>query len=391
VGEQTEILPSAGCSLPALPVEPLVSVVLPTFNAPDYTADAVHSVRQSTYAKWKCIVVDDGSTDDTLDRAKAAAANDPRFLFTIQENAGQIAAINLAARCVEGEIVALLDNDDVFLPTKIERVVATLRQKPRAGLLTHRMYVSDERLSVLGVMPLTNRLLDGDVRSQLQRNTSGDPRFGVTSAMALRRSIFDRLFPADPAIRFFPDELIRRIAPLLAEVACCDEPLGIRRTHRQNHTNATEDGLAAFVKATLATYRLIARSQREVASSIDIDLPAADLDLDLMETILARLQGREDAARRRANVLASPQFAQLPAGRQLYWRISLSVPRPALSAMVRQLYAPSSLKLLLHWFWMRRLRRTGVIPAVGPSPELPAWDVARWALSSAVSRQRVAH
>jgi hypothetical protein len=235
-------------------------------------------------------------------------------------------------------------------------------------------------------MPLTNRLLDGNVRSQLQRNTSGDPRFGVTSAMALRRSIFDRLFPADPAIRFFPDELIRRIAPLLAEVASCDEPLGIRRTHRHNHTNATEDGLAAFVRTTLATYRLIARSQRRIASSLDIDLPAADLDLDLMETILARLEGREDAARRRANVLASRQFAQLPAERQLYWRISLSVPRPALSAMVRQLYAPSSLKLLLHWFWMRRLRRTGVIPAVGPSPELPAWDVARWALSSALSR-----
>jgi glycosyltransferase involved in cell wall biosynthesis len=383
VGRQTKTSPSAGC---ALPVEPLVSVVLPTFNAPDYIADAVHSVRQSTYANWKCIVVDDGSTDDTLVRAKAAAADDPRFLFSVQENGGQIAAINLAARYVQGEIVALLDNDDVFLTTKIERVVSTFRQRPRAGLLTHRMYVSDERLNILGVMPLTDHLLDGNVRPQLQRNTSGDPRFGVTSAMALRRSIFDRLFPADPAIRFFPDELIRRIAPLLAEVACCDEPLGIRRTHRQNHTNATEDGLAAFVRATMATYRLIERSQRQVASSLDIDLPASDLDLDLMETILARLEGREDAARRRANVLASHQFAQLPAVRQLYWRISLSVPRSALSAMVRQLYAPSSLKLLLNWFWMRRLRRAGVIPALGPSPELPAWDVARWALSSAVSR-----
>jgi Glycosyl transferase family 2 len=383
VGGETKTSSSMGCGRQD---EPLVSVVLPTFNAPDYVADAVRSVRQSTYGNWRCIVVDDGSTDGTLDSARAAAADDPRFLFRAQENGGQIAAINLATRDVQGEIVALLDNDDVFLPTKIERVVSTFRKRPLAGLVTHRMYVSDERLNVLGVMPLTDRLLDGDLRPQLQRNASGDPRFGVTSSMALRRSVFDRVFPADPAIRFFPDELIRRIAPLIAEVASSNEPLGIRRTHRQNLTNATGDGLAAFVRRTMSTYRLIAKSQRQVAASLGIELPVADLDLDLMETILARLDGREDAARLRANVLASQQFAELPAERQLYWRISLSVPRPALAAMVRQLYAPSSLKLLLNWLWMRRLRRTGVIPTVGPSPELPAWGVARWALSSVASR-----
>lgn len=380
---ETETSSSLGC---ALPVEPLVSVVLPTFNAPDYIVDAVRSVRQSTYANWRCIVVDDGSTDETPERARAAAADDPRFVFSVQENGGQIAAINRATRYVRGEIVALLDNDDVFLPTKIERIVSTFRQRPRAGLVAHRMYVGDEHLNILGVMPLTDRLLDGDLRPQLQRKTSGDPRFGVTSAMALRRSVFDQVFPADPAIRFYPDELIRRIAPLIAEVASCNQPLGIRRTHRENHTGSTSERLAAFVRQTAATYRLIESAQRQVATSLGIKLPGDDLDLDLMEAVIARLDGREDAASRRAKALASPQFAELPAERRLYWRISLSAPRPVLSAMVRQLYAPSSLKLLLNWLWMRRLRRTGVIPALGPSPDLPVRDVARQALSSALSR-----
>lgn len=363
-----------------LPAEPAVTVILPAFNAAGYVADAVSSVRRSTYAHWRCVVVDDGSTDRSLAVARAAAADDARFVFTAQANGGHIAALNHAARWVTGDIVAFLDNDDTFLPDKLGRVVSTFRQRPASGLVTHRLYVTDERLAVIGVTPLTDRLVDGDLRPQMRRQAAGDPRLGVTSGMALRREIFEMIFPADPAIERFPDELIRRIAPLAAEVASCDEPLGIRRTHGRNQSDEAGDELADYVRRSLASYRLIRACQVRVASQLGIELPASDLDLDLMQATLDRIERSDDAPRRRASVLASPHFRELPALRRIYWRIALSAPHRALPAMLSQLYGVSNLTLLLNRHRMRRLRRSGDVPRAAPGGELPMWDVARRAL-----------
>jgi glycosyltransferase involved in cell wall biosynthesis len=364
-----------------LPAHPLVTVVLPAFNESDHITDAITSVRESTYGNWTCIVVDDGSSDDTLARATAAAGDDARFTFRAQANNGQISAINHATRYVRGDIVALLDADDIFLPDKLARAVAALRLKPLAGLLTHRMYVGDNALNIVGIMPMTNGLPDGDFRLKVQRMTSNSAQFGTTSGMLLRRGIFEMIFPADAGIKMCPDELVRRIAPLAAEVAACEDPLGIRRVHGRNFSDSASDALAAFVGRTLNDSRLMRAKQQQVASRLAIELPSADLDMDLREAVLARLEAREDAGERCATVLASSPFRELSAARRLYWRVALACPRPLFRFMVRQLYGASRLKLILNRFWLHRLRRAGVIPAVAPRPELTMWGVTRRALS----------
>jgi hypothetical protein len=358
-----------------LPSEPDVTIVLPVFNAERFITDAVRSIRSSTYQRWRCIVVDDGSTDATVPRARGAAGDDARFLFVHQPNEGHIGALNHAASVIRdglgGDLVALLDNDDLFLPTKLERVVALAHERPRAGLVVHRLYVADERLRIAGVTPLAATLPDGDLQPQLKGSRTGDPRLGVTSGMILRREVFDRIFPAPASIGRFPDELVRRIAPLAADVASCDEPLGVRRVHGGNQSDDSRQGLRASVGRSLASYRRIASLQERRAHQLGVDLPEDDLDLEVMGTLVARLDGAPDATARRRWLIASKPFRAMGIARRLCWRVVLSAPTVLLRPLLRQAYGVSNAKLVLNRVALARLRRQGLIRGCLPYPLLP--------------------
>jgi glycosyltransferase involved in cell wall biosynthesis len=99
-----------------------VSVLIPAHDAAGVIGDALRSLQTQTYADWEAIVVDDASADDTL--AQAQGVGDPRFRALRSEtNLGPAGARNLAARQASGELVALLDADDRWLPGYLERQV----------------------------------------------------------------------------------------------------------------------------------------------------------------------------------------------------------------------------------------------------------------------------
>lgn len=102
---------------------PLVSAIIPTYNRANIVCEAVDSVLQQTYSNIELIVVDDGSTDATLDRL---ARYGDRIRVVSQSNAGASAARNRGIAIANGELIAFLDSDDLWLPTKIARQVALL-------------------------------------------------------------------------------------------------------------------------------------------------------------------------------------------------------------------------------------------------------------------------
>src|SRR5262245_27132826 len=105
--------------------EPLISAVIPTYNRAPLVCDAVDSILRQSYRNIEIVVVDDGSTDDTL--SKLARYGDQIRVIT-QSNAGPAAARNRGIAAARGEFVAFLDSDDLWLPTKIERQVSLLAQ-----------------------------------------------------------------------------------------------------------------------------------------------------------------------------------------------------------------------------------------------------------------------
>src|SRR5438128_3684635 len=97
---------------------PTVSVVIPTFNRSKLLINAIDSVLAQTYKDYEIIVIDDGSTDDTRESLRPYMA---RIRYFYQENCGESAARNKGIQVARGKWISMLDSDDVWLPTKLER------------------------------------------------------------------------------------------------------------------------------------------------------------------------------------------------------------------------------------------------------------------------------
>lgn len=111
---------------------PLVSVVIATYNRAQYVAETIESVLSQSYPKIEAIVIDDGSTDDT---AAVVEPFVPKVRYVWQENAERGAARNHGLRLAQGEYIAFLDSDDLWLPMKIEEDIAFLEANPGVGLV----------------------------------------------------------------------------------------------------------------------------------------------------------------------------------------------------------------------------------------------------------------
>ena len=108
-------------------MKPLVSIVIPVFNAERFLAKTLSSVLQQTYENLEIIIVDDGSTDTSGKIAAESAISDPRIRVITQTNAGVASARNTGLHQSSGEYVAFLDADDIWHPTKIARQMDVLR------------------------------------------------------------------------------------------------------------------------------------------------------------------------------------------------------------------------------------------------------------------------
>ena len=109
--------------------QPLVSVIIPTFDRSAWVGEAIASVLTQTYQHLELIVVDDGSHDAT---PQAVPAFGPALTYIWQAHAGVSAARNRGVAASRGELVAFLDSDDLWLPGKLAAQVALLQQQPHA-------------------------------------------------------------------------------------------------------------------------------------------------------------------------------------------------------------------------------------------------------------------
>jgi glycosyltransferase involved in cell wall biosynthesis len=116
---------------------PLVSILMPAYNAADYLRQAVASVQQQTYPHWELIIANDGSTDNTLAVAQALAASDARItVLHHATNTGSFAAMRNAAMAVsQGQYIANLDSDDEFEPDALAVMVQYLEQHPQCPMV----------------------------------------------------------------------------------------------------------------------------------------------------------------------------------------------------------------------------------------------------------------
>ncbi len=116
-------------------VTPLVSVVVPAWNAERTISETLRSVSAQTYANLEIIIVDDGSTDDTAALASAYCEVEPRARLVRKENGGVASARNRGIEEAQGAWIAPIDADDLWHPTKIAKQVAASKVSPPPGLV----------------------------------------------------------------------------------------------------------------------------------------------------------------------------------------------------------------------------------------------------------------
>lgn len=113
-------------------MKPKVSVIIPAYNAEKYLAETIRSVLDQSYSDFEVIVVDDGSSDGTLGVARGF---EPKVKALSKSNGGPASARNLAIRHSQGEYLAFLDSDDLWVEDKLEEQVAVLDANPKVGLV----------------------------------------------------------------------------------------------------------------------------------------------------------------------------------------------------------------------------------------------------------------
>lgn len=133
---------------------PLVSVIIPAYNAERFIHQTLDSVLDQTYQNFEVIVVDDGSRDRTADIVRTYCQLDARIHLIQQENAGVVAARNTAIQNSQGELIAPLDADDLWYPQKLEKQVQRMvTAEPPVGVVYCWSVYIDGRGRVLGKYP----------------------------------------------------------------------------------------------------------------------------------------------------------------------------------------------------------------------------------------------
>ena len=209
--------------------QPLVSVVLPAFNAAAFIERAIESVLGQSYGPIELIVVDDGSGDAT---PEALARYGDRIRSVRQDRGGVSRARNRGIDLARGPLVAFIDADDEWEPTKIERQVEALRGFPDAVVaLTAVRRIGDGRETV--VRPRG----DGDLMETL---LVGSMVLGPPSAMLTTLDALRAAGPFDPSLAQGEDwDLLVRLA-LLGPFVLLPEPLTRYRIHAGNASGDLE-------------------------------------------------------------------------------------------------------------------------------------------------------
>ncbi len=114
---------------------PAVSVIIPSHDYARYLPDAIGSLTAQTLSDWECIVVDDGSADDTPQVLARLAADEPRLVGISQARRGASAARNVGLGRARGEFIQFLDADDLLHPAKIDMHVRALHADPQADIV----------------------------------------------------------------------------------------------------------------------------------------------------------------------------------------------------------------------------------------------------------------
>jgi glycosyltransferase involved in cell wall biosynthesis len=300
----------------------LVTVIIPSFNHAQYIEQSVKSILDQTYRNLELIVVDDGSTDDTM--AALAGFTDPRFRVVEQENSGPSAAINHGLRLARGEFLALLGSDDIAEPGRIAGQVEVLQATRHSAVFSKPAVIdaegiaqpNDDQVRIFDSLPEGNTAAD-HIRMLFYRGN-----YFCAPSACIRRAAVER-------VGFFHEGLvhlqdldywIRMFGQAMTCVVQEHKLVRYRRhgrnlSHTQRNTGADREGYFIFQHFFEHVEPRIARVAFEkVLDPRQLDLPLSADECGMVYLSHSRKNIRELAY---GCFVAERQVAALPLGTRL--------------------------------------------------------------------------
>ncbi|WP_448571719.1 glycosyltransferase family 2 protein [Trichothermofontia sp.] len=222
--------------------KPLVSVIIAFLNGQNYISEAIESVIAQTYGNWEIMLVDDGSTDHSMEIALDYSRRYPEKIYYLEhpehQNLGLGLSRNLGIRQSKGEYIAFLDADDIWLPQKLEKQLSIFQDYPKAGMVFgahNRWYSWTGNHEDLGkdqeFLPIWGSDIQPNTLVQPPKffidylyNKLGTP---LTCSVLIRRQVIDEIGYFDREVSFLNEDgpFFARIylkVPIFMENACWD-------------------------------------------------------------------------------------------------------------------------------------------------------------------------
>lgn len=208
-----------------------VSVIIPAYNGDRYIGEAIDGVLAQTYDDYEIIVVDDGSTDNTF---QVIQQYGDRLKYLSQANEGVAASRNLGLKASQGEYIAFLDQDDIFLPHKLASQVALLEQDSDLGMVNSGWQIVDPQGEFQSAVEPWKQIPELSLANLI----IWKPVF--LGAMLFRRTWLERSPGFDTSLEQTPDvDLVLRLAGMGCTAAWVEETTVKYRQHQSNASNDT--------------------------------------------------------------------------------------------------------------------------------------------------------
>jgi len=232
--------------------EPLVSIIMPLFNAERFLVQSINSVLNQEYRNWELIIVDDFSCDTSAGIAEKFASSHERVrVFKLGKNSGCPAVPrNAGIRRARGEYIAFLDADDLWLPEKLSLQVGYMEKHCDIFLVYGKCLTNAGGKLLKNAVP--NKLRNGAISRHLyMQNFIPIPTVMIRNTIAGKEYFFNE----DPSLRAIEDYFLWMEISLREKIGFLNETLAIYRIHRGN----TSKGALAFFRKNM----FFARSFRD--------------------------------------------------------------------------------------------------------------------------------
>jgi glycosyltransferase involved in cell wall biosynthesis len=268
-----------------------ISAIMAVKNGEKYLEEAILSVLNQTWPDLEFIIVNDASTDSTKEIIKRFAKLDSRIILIDNTiNQGQGGSFNRALASSTGDVISFIDADDIWYPSKLDRVVRAFRDNQQLSLFQHNLELYSDRTPTRQLRD--NSFVIGNLGGEFGDIVGEIPKFAPTSALSFRSKLLSYVLPI-PSKRFriSADGYLTRTSIYFGSLDSDMNPFGVYRLHSANlFANQSSEDIRIYVEGTLkpALNWFYAKKYINSYYTPNVISPILDLNLEFFRLLVSQ-------------------------------------------------------------------------------------------------------